>query len=505
MNKARIFLFLLVLILASCRSEDVPGTSMPAGESPSPSAEGSTDVYESTPVVVEETAPTDLPVPTATNPAVSSTARSISGIHVHSLSTPKQVQLAQQGGAYWTRFDDFNWAEIEPVRLDPPVYHWETVDEVGLQLAASSGFEIIGMVLFTPSWAQKYPGIACGPVAEAAINDFARFLEALVKRYSQPPYHVQFWEIGNEPDIAYNAVGGNSGFGCWGEPGDAYFGGGYYGKVLKSIYPAIKTADPDAQVLVGGLLLNCDPDNPPETTPGSGQFQDCSSSRFLEGILVESAGDSFDGVSFHAYDYFLGNGTYGNSNWNSASQDEGPVLINKTRFVRSVLASYGITEKGLYNTEVAILCGRDGNEPGCVSDDFFNTKANYAAQANAAALAAGINSNIWYSLTGWRASGLVQPSLDSLPLPVLDAYKFSARKIDQSHFVTEITQFLGVKGYEILQDEKRIWILWSRDGEEQTIQPESSPAAIFDVYGESVEIQQSIQVSLTTLYIEWEP
>ena len=40
-------------------------------------------------------------------------------------------------------------------------------------------------------------------------------------------------------------------FGCWGDNDDDYYGGGYYADMLKMVYPAVKSADPQAQVLIG--------------------------------------------------------------------------------------------------------------------------------------------------------------------------------------------------------------------------------------------------------------
>ena len=88
-------------------------------------------------------------------------------------------------------------------------------------------------ILFTPAWAQKYPGVACGPISEDALDDFAEFMAALVSRYSQPPYNVRYWEIGNEPDIDRTLVDSQSIYGCWGEKDDPYYGGKYYGEMLK--------------------------------------------------------------------------------------------------------------------------------------------------------------------------------------------------------------------------------------------------------------------------------
>jgi len=64
-------------------------------------------------------------------------------------------------------------------------------------------------------------------------------MKALVVCYSVAPYNVKYWELWNEPDIAASSFPGNNIFGCWGDPGDAYFGGGYYTVMLKVIYPKI--------------------------------------------------------------------------------------------------------------------------------------------------------------------------------------------------------------------------------------------------------------------------
>ena len=93
--------------------------------------------------------------------------------------------------------------------------------------------------------------------------------------------------------------------------------------------------------------MDCDPVNPPEITKDSGQLRDCTSSKFLEGILEAGAGDSFDGVSFHAYDYYYGDlGVYGNEGWHSAATTTGPVLIAKSRFYKVIFDSIWLSTEG---------------------------------------------------------------------------------------------------------------------------------------------------------------
>jgi len=428
------------------------------------------------------------------------------GIHIGSLRSEREIELAQAADARWTRFDRLNWDLIEPQNTTPDNYRWNTVDERGLLNAASAGLAPIAIVLFTPSWAQKYPGIACGPIAESALDEFGEFMEAAVARYSQPPYNVKYWEIGNEPDISYELVGNRSGFGCWGEQGDEYYGARAYADMLKVVYPRIKEADPEARVVIGGLLLDCDPINPPEISPGSGEYKNCAPARFLEGILEYGGGDYFDAVSFHAYDYYYGEiGAYGNSNWHSAWDGSGPVLSAKTRYLRALLASYNQSDKELLNSEVALLCGRDGQEPFCRTEEFENTKAYYAAQVNAAALAEGLRANIWYHLTGWRGSGLVNRGLRAYR--VYEAYRFSVEQLNGAAYRGRVDAFEGLNGYKFLKDDQEMWFIWSRDGEEHTVELPTRPGAVYDVYGEPIALKEdgsSVTVGIAPVYMIWE-
>ncbi len=502
----------LLWMLTSCRPAPAP--------LPTPTLPAATPTIlppTSTPAAPAPVAPaTATPAPTATStptpePTWTSTPAApvapFWGVHINRLSDQLQVSVLQQAGARWTRFDRFRWNEIEPQNSEPADFRWNTSDEAGLALAAQSGLQVIAALLFTPAWAQKYPGVLCGPVAENAFEDYGQYLQALVQRYGQPPYNVRYWELGNEPDIDHRLVPPDSPFGCWGEADDPYYGGAYYGEMLKVVYPMIKRADPQAQVLVGGLVLDCDPVDPPEDPPGSGKLRDCTSTRFLEGVLKAGAGNAFDGISFHAYDYYYGEaGKYGSSVWRSAWDLNGPVLTPKVRYLKALLASYGASGKALFNTEVALLCGREGTEEPCRQEDFLQTKAAYLAQANAAALAEGLQANIWYSLTGWRASQLVNlPGLQ--PQPALNAFAFNVQQLQDAVYLGEVNDYPGVKGYRWRQADREIWLLWSLDGETHEIRLQDRPAAYFDLYGNPLELPDvedpPITIGLPPVYLIW--
>jgi hypothetical protein len=422
----------------------------------------------------------------------------IQGIEYHNF---EQLPLVSGAGVYWARRNALLWSEIEP---EEGQRQWGAAAALEREMIASSisGLQLIMIVRSTPPWAQKIPGVYCGPVAPEKLVAFGQWMSEVVARYSVPPYNIKYWELGNEPDIDVAAVQPTSVFGCWGDAADPYYGGGYYAEMLKVVYPRIKEADPNAQVLVGGLLLDCDPVQPPETAPGSGQARDCAPARFTEGILANGGGDYFDGISFHAYDYYYGEpGVYGNPNWHSMWNTTGPTAIAKTRYLRGLLLAYQRPEKYLLNTEMALICGRDGSEPICQADDFARTKAAYLVHSNVVAWDLELRANIWYALTGWRASSLLGPGGQTLP--AYDALRFNAFELGQATLGRIITDYVGVQGYEFVRSERRIWVLWALSHTPQTVQLPALPVAAYDYLGQPVGISQVLELTWAPVYIEW--
>jgi hypothetical protein len=129
-------------------------------------------------------------------------------------------------------------------------------------------------------------------------------MREVVQRYSRPPYNVQYFQIWNEPDAPYVVplVDSDRRWGCWGEPTGDYFGGEYFAEMLKTIYPAMKSANPNIKVVLGGLLLDCDP-----TGVGDGYClteEAAQQWNFFEGILKNNGGSAFDIVAFHGYGFY---------------------------------------------------------------------------------------------------------------------------------------------------------------------------------------------------------
>jgi hypothetical protein len=277
-----------------------------------------------------------------------------------------------------------------------------------------------------------------------------------------------------------------------GDPNDVNYGGGAYADMMSFVYPQIKAANPNVQVLIGGLLMD---------NPRTNCIQDCPA-RFFEGILVKGGGAYFDGVNFHAYDYYLGQqGQYHNPNWSTRWDSTGPALIAKAKFLRALLAKYHVNGKFLVSTEAALICGRTGTEAPCVSAVAQSTKASYVAQVYASTIAMGLRTNIWYSVLGWRGSGLLDASLN--PLPAYTAYKVSRALLIDAQYVKDVDQFSGVAGYEYQRDGLTIWVIWSRDGAVHNIQLPSKPTSVVDVLGASKTPTINFAVDLTPHYLVW--
>jgi hypothetical protein len=282
--------------------------------------------------------------------------------------------------------------------------------------------------------------------------------------------------------------------------------------MLKVAYPKIKSADSEAEVLVGGLLLSC---NPSSLNCSS---EEITSSKFFEGILVNGGGDYFDGVAFHNYDFYLFNlGSYFSRKWSSAWDTTGPALTAKAFFLNSLMEDYGIAGKFLMDTENAILCGSATDPPGgpgCEADPastFELTKAYYVAQAYAAGIAAGLTANIWFSHKGWRNSGLLYDDLT--PRPAYTAYQFSRIRLGEAAYIGPIVSAdvggdSGLHGYKFLRpDGKEVWILWAKDHVAHLITLAAPPDAAWDVFGNALTLlsPSELTVELEPRYLQWNP
>ena len=517
-----LLLFVCLLLLVSCKPNDQESTSEVKVETAVVSTEGSLELPENTSQQYEDVDPASIETSEPINPTPTpirvqidagieevqehlsgSPTNPLWGIEMHNMTKDGGLGVVSMVGTDWVRRNALLWSDIEPTE---GARNWDNVWQLETEMGnvSNEGMELLLIVRRTPDWAQAVPGVYCGLMRDDKIQAFADFMYDVVLRYSYPPYNVKYWELGNEPDVDPGSVDPDSVYGCWGDQNDDYYGGGTYAEILKAVYPRVKQANPDAQLVIGGLLLDCDPINPPKISQDSDAKKDCRSSRYLEGILEAGGGDYFDGVSFHAYDYYLGElGHYGNPNWSSQWNLTGPVLTAKIKYLQFLLFQYGYPEKYLINSEVALICGETGEENYCNTEEFELSKATYAAQAYSAALSEDLQANVWYSTSGWRGSRILSPGL--VPKPVMDAYEFNVSILKNSDYVGPIDIDSKATGYEFTKDGALIWVVWSLTGEEYSVEVPIEPEAVYDVFGALKPPSQEVVVSLEPIYIEMVP
>lgn len=300
-------------------------------------------------------APPRPPLLAASAARESAAAREI-GVYLYAEDalSPAAERLARIG-AQWTR-TWFSWDDVEPVRTDPPTYHWQQMDQVLLSLVRA-GFEPIFLLGGNARWAADS---SCGPLHAHAQADFQRFLRDLVTRYSAPPYDIHVWEIYNEPDSVFGAQGY-----CFGTRG------ALYADSLRLAYEAIKSVDPTALVMFGGISYDFFLDE-------GGSFDPA----FLDDALAAGAGPYFDLFAFHYYPAFA-------ERWNAF----GPGVAGKAAYLRSELARFGL-DKPLALTEIGRPTHGPPSDPASYSQALTT---RFVAEALTLARVADLSPILWFT------------------------------------------------------------------------------------------------------------
>lgn len=477
MSRIRIAIFLSVLLLLVTQSATI-GTSSAQG--------GDRVIY--LPTVLRERA-----------------AYTAFGIESSNLTNSSAGIAAS--GARWVRKNALVWRDVEPAEGQR---NWGAVAALDAQLGAAraAGLQTILIVRGTPDWAQKVADKACGPIREDKLPAFAAFMRDAVLRYSRLLYGVLHWEFWNEPDVDAALVPGGSPFGCYGDASDEYYGGGAYAQMLKAVYPVVKDAAPAAQVVMGGLLMDCDPENLSlacNNVQGDEEKteQKRRVGRFFEGVLRAGGGSYFDIGNFHSYDRYTNPnspGQYSNLSWGNTNAD-GPVLLRKYAYLRSLLEKYGVGDKPMMNTETAVICAGRNNPCGVAPNENIQlANAYYIAQSYAAAHALNLQANIHYSYEGWNGTNMISGTQKLAPYT---AFVVASQRIGGAAYVGPITAddvgVSGIAGYKFMKNAKKLWVVWSIDGTERVVNVSGAPVFI-DALGAAA----ANPIGYKPVYIEWQ-
>jgi hypothetical protein len=205
----------------------------------------------------------------------------------------RDLSLMRRTGIGSLRFAIY-WSQSEPA---PGVFDWRATDAF-LISTSRYGFERLPVIWGSPSWATPAPGpppcrwgaARCSalqmPVhTRAQRRAWSKFLRALVGRYGPTG---TFWKL--HPELPERPI---RAWQIWNEENDHRFAEASvsdYARLLRGSAPAIRSIDPDAQILLGGLYAT------PRTKPA------LDATTFLTRLYGHSGIRSlFDGVALHPY------------------------------------------------------------------------------------------------------------------------------------------------------------------------------------------------------------
>lgn len=143
----------------------------------------------------------------------------------------KDLELLRQTGVKLLRIS-FGWDGIETAK---DRYDWGFWDEFVRMAVDDYGITLIPYVCYTPLWnatSQDPNEFWRSPPRD--YEEFGEFMTDLVNRYKD---RIKSWELWNEPDIEWYWMG---------EPAQ-------YARLLKAGSEAVRAADPEATVVMGGI------------------------------------------------------------------------------------------------------------------------------------------------------------------------------------------------------------------------------------------------------------
>ena len=283
------------------------------------------------------------------------------GVVPQETPSDEQFQLLKGGGVDSIRIP-IEWGAIQPDAGGP--LNWSGVDGI-VRRAANAGVEVLPFISGAPAWAvppifvpgtgqtAKAPGRL--PITGPAASAWSSLLKGAVARYGPngsfwaenpivPKRPIRAWQIWNEENFKYFAAKPN--------PIE-------YGKLVKLSHTALKSADPGALTILGGMFAlpkGCRSKKLPK--------QNYCAADFLDLMYEKTPGikSKFEGVALHPY-----TGKY---------QDLTPEIEE----FRAVLAENKDAAKGLWITEL----GWSSQPPDPLRNIFAKGPAGQATQLKGA-------------------------------------------------------------------------------------------------------------------------
>lgn len=372
------------------------------------------------------------------------------------LDASNGLTRAVDAGTRWIR-TPFSWASIEPTNTTPENYNWSSLDS-SVTNAAQDSIELILTIVGQPSWAAVYRQ---GPVTDTA--DLLEFVGALVERYDSDGVddapgspRVRYFELYNEPDNADVGRASHGGWGYWGHNGAGY------AELLRALYPVVKQANSQANLVFGGLALDW-------FDSEGGIFDEY----FLDDVLAACQGqDCFDVMNFHYYPVFR-------SQWEPYGTD----IIGKANYVRQKLAAYGFAD-------VPIVCTETGwvSNAGWGSDEL---QSRYTIKGYVRGMAAGLEVVVWYKIgDGGDSSlpGLLDNNLQ--PKPSYWVFQRMTTMLERAVYQRALTLAETgseqIEGYVFQVCGRRLDVVWTED--DTRYDPDDDPSLPLTVQAQTLRV-----------------
>jgi hypothetical protein len=227
------------------------------------------------------------------------------------------LKMASEANIPWIK-QEFPWQEIE---FKKGYFHddkwnissWDKFDRI-MDLADKYHVKIIARVSHPPAWAQATDG--SGPLKDN--KDLADFTNALLDHYKGRLQYVQIW---NEPNLSAEWV-----------PGKPVDPKGYV-EMMKTVYPAVKAAHPDAVILSAPLAITL------ESVASRGNMDDLD---YWTALYANGIKGYFDIASANAYGLDQ-----------PPDAAPGPKILNfrRVELLRDIMVQNGDTDKAIWLNE----------------------------------------------------------------------------------------------------------------------------------------------------------
>ncbi len=431
-----------------------------------------------TPEPTNTSEPTDTPEPDETDTPTPSPIPSPEGIELFGLqidpgAVESTANRADESGATWVRYNGLLWSDVEATEGERDWSQVESVED-DLRRLNDKGFKVILVLRGTPAWAEEDNNASCnGRIKEEYLDEFASFARESVDRYRNSAYDITYWEIGNAPDRDPDRISGTMPTGwCWGNDDVSDYGGEFYARMLKEVYPEIRAADGDARVVLGSLALECDP------LEDSG----CDAAEFLKGVLDNDGGSYFDMVAYQSFVYWKPD----DIDWDKEFPDwegRGGALLGKLDFVQDTLEEYHL-EKPILASSIGLLC--PASDTNCINeDDFERNQANYAVRMYIRAAANDIQGTAWHSLNyddDQKASLLDDKEQ---PRQAYDTLQFLHELLQDASFDRTLSSETNAhEGFAFRKDNMEYHVHWTNDQSEFDLDVPDDTEQVYEQDGE---------------------